>query len=264
MDNETNINEQFWQEAEKKHKRGKVFGGILIVVIGSLFLGRELGAEIPQWIFTWKTLLIGFGIVGLLKSNFRSFKWLLVVLIGAAFLICDLYPELAIRPLLWPIVMILFGLIIIFKPHKKNHFHKAKMHHRFHNKHYAYQHCQTEFTQSTNEDRIECTTIMGHIKKNILSKNFKGGEITNVLGGTEIDFTQTDFDGSPTLEITNVLGGTTLILPPNWEIRSEVVSVMGSIEDKRPMRTDIATEKNKILILEGTVIMGGIDIKSFK
>jgi hypothetical protein len=59
------------------------------------------------------------------------------------------------------------------------------------------------------------------------------------------------------------LGGTKLVIPANWEIQSEVVSVMGSIEDKRPIITNVNVEKNKVLVLRGTVFMGGIDITSY-
>jgi predicted membrane protein len=117
--------------------------------------------------------------------------------------------------------------------------------------------------QTSNEDRIESTTFMAGVKKNIISKKFKGGEITNVLGGAELNLSQADFEGTITLEITNVLGGTKLVIPANWEIQSEVVSVMGSIEDKRPIITNVNVEKNKVLVLRGTVFMGGIDITSY-
>jgi predicted membrane protein len=265
-ENETKTNENFWKEAEKSHKRGKVMGGILVVLIGSLFLGRELGAAIPQWIFTWKTLLIAIGLVMAVKCNFRSFKWLFPVIIGSAFLISDLYPELAIKALLWPVLVILFGLILIFKPHRKHHprhrfRHRQRMMHR---RHERYSHCGENVEgESISEDRIESITFMGAVKKNILSKNFKGGEIRNVLGGSEINLSQADFEGTAVLEIVNVLGGAMLIIPAHWEIQSELVSIIGSIEDKRPVNPNTGTDKNKILILKGTVFMGGIDIKSY-
>jgi predicted membrane protein len=110
---------------------------------------------------------------------------------------------------------------------------------------------------------IEATTVIGSVKKNIISKNFKGGEITTVLGGAEINLSQADFEGTVTLEITNVLGGTVLYVPANWEIHSQVDSVLGSIEDKRIIQNNIVADKNKILVIKGSVVMGGIEIKSY-
>jgi predicted membrane protein len=262
MENEmNNMNDNFWKEAEKRHTRGKILGGFLIVLVGCLFLGRELGMEIPQWIFSWKTLLIALGLMIGVKSNFRSAKWIILVVIGLVFLISDNYPELAIRHFLWPCILILFGLVVIFKPKGKykNHHFRNRMHRKYNRENCDY----SGYSETVNDDKIDSTTFMGGVKKNILSKNFKGGDITNVLGGSEINLSQADFEGTIVLEITNVLGGTKLIIPANWEIQSELVSVMGSIEDKRVVQPGVPAEKNKILVLKGTVFMGGIDMRSY-
>src|SRR6218665_847331 len=174
--------EQFWKNVEKSQKRGKVMGGLMIVIIGSLFLARELGAEIPQWIFTWKTLLIAIGLIMAVKCNFRNFSCLVPVIVGAAFLVSDFYPEIAIKPLLCPILVILFGLMLIFKPHrrKKHHHFRTHMRHMRHRRHYDRYHrhqCENPAAaEEVNDDRLESITFLGAVKKNIISKNFKGGE----------------------------------------------------------------------------------------
>lgn len=53
------------------------------------------------------------------------------------------------------------------------------------------------------------------------------------MGGTEIDMTQADINGRVVLDVTQILGGTKLIIPAHWELKSELVSVFGGIEDKR-------------------------------
>ena len=100
------------------------------------------------------------------------------------------------------------------------------------------------------------------IKKNIISKNFKGGEIVSILGGTELDLSQADMKEEAILEITTILGGTKLIIPSNWDIKSEAVTIFGGIDDKRKMHT-ITEAVEKTLILKGTVLFGGIEIKSY-
>lgn len=133
---------------------------------------------------------------------------------------------------------------------------------RWEGKHQAGFSCHRE-GESIHEDVIDSTSFMGGVKKNILSKNFKGGEITNVFGGAEINLSQADFEQSVTLEMTNIFGGTRLIVPANWEISSELVSVVGSIEDKRPTQSNVSSDVKKVLILKGTTVFGGIDIKSY-
>ncbi len=262
--------EQMWKKLEKEHRRGKMFGGFLIVAAGALFLAKELGADIPQWVFSWKMFLIAVGLVMGVKHKFMNPGWLVLVLIGGAFLLTDIYPGIVIKPLLWPILVIIFGLFIIFKPHRKREHHRKKWQ-KFHQHHHKYNNrynreyktdCFVEET-ATNEEVLDYTTFMGGIKKNVLTKNFKGGDVTTIFGGAEINFLQADFEGTATLELTCVFAGTKLIVPSNWEINSELVSAFGNVEDKRPVQPKNTEGNTKILILKGNVFFGGIDIKSY-
>ena len=263
MENQ-NINQQnddMWRQFEKSHARGKIFGGLLVVLAGSLFLAKELGTDIPHWVLSWKTFLIAFGLVVAVKNNFRQTGWILPILVGGAFLIGDIYPTIAIKPLIWPIVIILFGLYLIFKPRRNKYRHWEKWQ-RYHQEGGHRFSCVRE-GESIHEDTLGSTSILGGVKKNVLSKNFKGGEVVNVFGGAEINLSQADFEGTANLELVNVFGGTKLIVPANWEISSsELTSVLGSIEDKRPVQPKTDFNK-KVLVLTGTTVFGGIDIKSY-
>lgn len=256
-------NDEMWQKYEKGHRRGKIFGGLLVVIAGSLFLAKELGVDIPHWVLSWKIFLIAFGLMIGVKHSFRQTGWIIPVLIGGAFIAGDIYPEIAIKQMVWPLVIIMIGLFIIFKPSRRHRFsnwEKCRGKY-YHDKHFSYD----REGESIHEDTIDSTSIIGGVKKNILSKNFKGGEITNIFGGAEINLSQADFEGTITMEITNIFGGTRLIVPSNWEISSssDSTSVLGSIEDKRPIRPNTTGSSPKILILKGTTIFGGIEIKSY-
>jgi predicted membrane protein len=260
--------DEMWKQWEKEHKRGKIFGGIFIVIIGSLFLARELGVVFPEWLFTWKVLLIALGLVHMLKHGFRRLGWLIPLAVGGVFLLSDLHPELAIKPLIWPILIILLGLFIIFKPRRKNkraHWQRWQKHHeKWHQHHHNRVDCCNSEPESFNEDSIEVVSIMSGVNKNILTKNFQNGEITVVMGGAKVDFSQADISDKAVLEITQVLGGVQLIIPANWEIKSEIACVMGSVEDKRPPQSTVSSEENKkTLVLRGTISLGGLEIKSF-
>ncbi|MBS1636517.1 MAG: hypothetical protein JST26_11430 [Bacteroidetes bacterium] len=274
MENQTEHNQQeeLWRNWEKSHRRGKIFGGILIVTAGSLFLAKELGAQIPEWVFTWKMLLIAIGLLTAVKHKFLHPAWIALVMVGGAFLIGDLYPALALKHIIWPVVLIIFGLFIIFKPRRRHkpwhqwkdwHDKHQHWHKKHHHSHYGYGYnCGTE--TATNDEYIDSTTFMGGVKKNVTSRNFKGGDITNVFGGAEVNLSQADFEGSATLDITNVFGGTKLVIPSHWKIQSDLVSIFGSIEDKRPIQPDTAVDaSSKILILRGVCFFGGVDIKSY-
>lgn len=256
-----------WSKIEKEHRRGKIFGGILIVIAGSLFLAKELGAEIPQWIFTWKMFLIAIGLIIGVKHKFMHPGWLILVLVGGAFLVSDLYPGIAIKPILWPVLVILFGLFIIFKPRRKKrerYWRKWQKEHERHHRRHRHRYGDDCYMESsdTSEEVLDYTVFMGGVKKNILTKNFKGGEVVAVFGGTELNLLQADFEHTATLEITSVFAGVKLILPANWEVNSELVSAFGSVEDKRPMQPKTEAPV-KTLILKGSVFFGGIDIRNY-
>ncbi|PRY51431.1 putative membrane protein [Arcticibacter pallidicorallinus] len=113
------------------------------------------------------------------------------------------------------------------------------------------------------EDYLDTVSIFGGIKKNIVSKNFKGGDIVTIMGGAEINLTQADIHGTIIIDITQVFGGTKLILPPQWKVSSDLAALFGGIEDKRPIVQVIHLADDKVVILRGTSIFGGIDIRSY-
>lgn len=87
-------------------------------------------------------------------------------------------------------------------------------------------------------------------------QRFKGGDIVNIFGGTELNLTQADITGKVTIEITTIFGGTKLIVPANWEVKSEAVTIFGGLEDKRSASV-MNSNGDKVLVLKGTVIFGG-------
>jgi predicted membrane protein len=266
MEHEHTPQNDLWKKIEKSQRRGRIMGGLLVIAAGSLFLAKELGAEIPTWIFSWKVLLIGIGIVLAIKHKFMHPGWIILVGIGGVFLLNDFYPDMQIKPFLWPALLILIGLFILFKPRHKHNHHAQLWRKKWEEKQKQRQTCDRyrDWEQEDfDEDFIESTNVMGGVKKNFLSKKFKGGEIVNVFGGAHINLTQSDFEGTATLSVTQVFGGTKLIVPANWEIKSTNVTICGGIEDKRPTQpVPTNGEAVKVLQLIGTTVFGGIEIKS--
>jgi predicted membrane protein len=125
----------------------------------------------------------------------------------------------------------------------------------------------TEFTDNTSgrthqNDFMDVTAVFGGVKKNVLSKNFKGGDIVSFMGGSEIDMTQADFNGRIRMDVTNIFGGTKLIVPASWDIQNDITAVFGGVDDKRKIQ-GVNMDTNKILILDGTCLFGGIEIRSY-
>lgn len=224
-------------EDEKIYRRGgagKIFGGLFIVGIGVLFILRQRGFLFPSWVFTWQMLLVALGFFIGITSGFRNIGWLIVTLVGGVFLFEEMYPGISISPYIWPGIIIIVGLFMIFTPHHRhgvNFYHRA---HRLHahkwRKYYSkedwrkykweWQHGVTDEQQTTSgDDFVDAVSMFGGIHKVIVSKNFKGGEVVSVFGGTELNLSQADIAGKVYLDVTQIFGGTKLIVPSNWEVR---------------------------------------------
>ncbi len=246
-----------WQ---KSQQRGKITAGILIISFGIIYLLNELGYTIPKWFFSWHIFIIGLGIVVLVKHKFKKFAGWALIGIGLVFTFNCIIPEKINTELIWPSAIILGGLFMILKSRKKSSSAKRCSQMRQH-KHFNK---NTELlNQLSDEDFIDSVSFFGGLNKNVVSKDFKGADIVTIFGGTELNLIQAEFETSAVIDVSCVFGGVSLIIPSNWQVKSELVSVFGGIEDKRVMNPSEEVE-SKILILKGNCIFGGIEIKSFK
>ena len=257
-----------WKERrfERRMNRGNnnVITGVFLVLIGGGILLHKMYPEFPDWIISWKTLLIVIGLYIGLKHNFRGGGWAIPIIIGSVFLIMENFPEVPLKRYIWPIVIMVVGLCIILKPKICKPKWKGDHTDPDHSGSTVIS-PNTSFDKSasfTSEDVIESTNIFSGSKKINLSKNFRGGEITNVFGGSELNLSQADIQGRVELEVTCIFGGTKLIVPSDWNIQQEAVAIFGGIDDKRSFN-NVQQSPDKILVLKGTVLMGGIDIRSF-
>lgn len=239
---------EFGEQTRRSHSNVPV--GVILLAIGGVFMAKQLGADLPEWFFSWEMLLIGIGIVVGFKSKFRDFGWLIMIGIGLVFLADDIYP---IKNYVWPAAIILVGLIVILRPARPKKIPETSEN--------INPDPVVHEATSIKEDILDVTSVFGGSKRIVLSKNFKGGEVVSVFGGADINLTQADFTNAIKIEIVAIFGGATLIVPANWEIRSETVAIMGAIDDKR--NPTAVTNPEKVLILEGTVMFGGIEIKSY-
>lgn len=257
---ETNYNRDKDKEKETKFidssRSGRVWAGVILIVVGGLLVAREVGVYFPYWLFTWPMILIAVGLFIGARHQFKSWGWLVPIAVGTAFLVADVAPEF--RHFFWPSIIIIVGLVMILRP-RRSHWRENMKWDSFQSTTSSTSY--TAGSPPTYDDTLDTVAVFGGTRKNIISKNFKGGEAVSIFGGTEINLTQADFEGEAQLDLTQIFGGAKLIVPSNWKIQSNVVTIFGSIDDRRS--TNIPTDSNKMLRLDGTCIFGGIEIKSF-
>ena len=258
----------------KHRKRNHRLGGMFILAVGVVLLMRESGVVFPSWLFTWPMIPIVFGIFSGIRHGLRNLGWVIPILVGGAFLADEVLTGNNIKHFLWPALLVLFGLIMIFRP--KGQCRNGRWRNRgsddedkgipgsreSYGTSTAPEINTAESKYSDRSDYIDSTAIFGGVEKIVLSKNFKGGDITSIFGGTELNLLQADITSPVVIDTTNIMGGTKLIVPASWDIQSEVVAIFGGIEDKRQV-SNVPMDPNKVLILKGTCFMGGIDIRSY-
>jgi predicted membrane protein len=277
-----------WEENYMSHKwndkypsrSSGVWTGVLLLLIGTdyFLVHNETGWHLPEWMWSWQVLLIALGLFIGIRHNFRSPAWFILMVIGGVFLIKSdefaRYFQINVNHI-WPLALIILGLFFILRPHPRHRRWQSYVNDKVDSKieealdthggpsDVKADPAHSEPAQSIlSEDYIDSTSIFGGVKKNIISKNFKGGDITNIMGGSEIDLTQADINGIVTIDLTQVFGGTKLIVPSNWQVKAQMAAIFGGVEDKRSAQ-NTALDPNKILILDGTSIFGGIEIRSY-
>jgi hypothetical protein len=104
--------------------------------------------------------------------------------------------------------------------------------------------------------RIDASATMSGIVLKNDSQEFAGGEINTVMGAVEIDLRQAGIVTEAVLHLSVIMGGVEIRVPREWSVVINGSPVLGGIEDKTvpPMMP------GKRLVIEGSVIMGGVEI----
>jgi predicted membrane protein len=239
-------------EHEPGHLRSRITGGFLIIAIGALFLARELGVGMPTWLFTWKMLLLAIAFYFAVKHFFKRVIWIVLLLGGIALISDDMF-GLHIRPYVWPVLLMALGVYFIFRPRRKTRFGRNWQHRWEKN---------NSRGMNSSQDIVDVVSFFSGTKSSVISKDFKGGDIVSIFGGAELNLSQADIKGKVLLDITVLFGGANIIVPAHWEVQSEIVSILGGIEDKRPVTEGFIHDQTKVIILSGTAAFGGITIES--
>lgn len=239
---------------KNRSENSKLYTGIFILVVGILLFAKKMNIGLPWWVFSWQMLLIGIGIFNGFKYNFKNPAWFILIIIGSLFLWDEMTVGTNLRPFIFPIILIAVGISFIFSPKisrkKWNNIDSESI-------------VRSNTSTTSFEEGVDSVAIFSGIKKNILSKNFQGGSLVSIMGGNDLNLMQADIQGKVIIEAVNIMGGTKLIVPANWDVQSdELVSIFGGIDDKRAVQAD-AISQEKVIILKGVNVFGGIEIRSY-
>ena len=239
-------NRQLKREHGHLHSNRPIIG--VVLVLAGLFLVMRNTGFFPEFIdhviFSWPMLLVCIGLVMTLGASEKT-SGVIVMAVGGFFLIPMIFREtFHAYNMFWPSIFIIIGVIFIFT---KRHGWNA-----------------VSTTAMTGDDYIDIVNVFSGGERQIVSENFKGGKVSAVFGGTELDLTKAKLaPGRNELEIACIFGGATFIVPDDWNISISVTPVLGGFTDSRKLLPGRTVDPTRQLVIKGAVIFGGGEIKSY-
>jgi predicted membrane protein len=251
----------------KRTDEGRIIAGLILVGVGAALLLRNTGFPMPYWLFSWPVILILIGIYSGVKHNFKNNSWIVMIAVGGFFLIDRIIPGLSLAPYFWPVLIIALGVIFIIKPKREKWIDISENE----KKSTADSITPIDWTErkekdgfaTDSSDYLKVDSIFSGVQRNVVSKNFKGGKISCVFGGADIDLTQADINGKVEIKFEVVFGGAKIIVPPHWTVFNQIEGVFHGVDDKRKFNATTGIDPEKTLVLKGSVVFGGVEIKSY-
>lgn len=226
-----------------------VLAGFLIV-IGFFWIFKNFGLIpdfIPHYLYSWEIVFVFVGLFILLTKR-AIVPGLIFIGVGLFLILPDIPSFHFIQIwMLWPIVLIAIGMSLLLQ--NRTHHEDGRPRHK----------------DDSRDDYVDEISIFSGGEKIITSKNFKGGKITSIFGGSEINMLNAELaKGAAYIDVTAIFGGSVLIVPENWNVKTDLVTIFGGFSDKRTIISDPKDGEESVLYVKGVVMFGGGELKSYK
>ena len=230
----------------RRHRHEGGFGfGLTVITFGALLLLSSLGM-LPEgvgvWDF-WPLILVaaGLGHLGRGRGVPGALFGLALAATGGVLLLSNVGILGAEVTRYWPVLIIAGGVAILFGGPRHRHHPPIP-------------------SDVSSTDYVRRSVTFSGAKIRVDSRRFKGGDLSSVMGGFELDLRDADIDGDEAvLDIHVVMGGIDLKIPESWRVVNEVRPTLGGMDDRT---SGVAVEPRKRLVLRGTAVLGGITIRN--
>lgn len=218
-------------------KNKRQFLGILLIAIGAIVLLNRAGfiPEMFWWLPKWYTLVLAIGIFNLLIG--KRTLGIILTIVGITFLAGDTDLFNLNWSYVWPTALIGLGVLFLFRNSLSG----------------------GSKDEVSGEPQFDTANILGGGKQIVTSSPFKGGKVTSIMGGSEIDLTKATLTENAVIDVFTIMGASHIKVPDGWNVAIEVTSIMGGFEDKR---NGAMGKEGPTLKIKGLTIMGGGEINS--
>ncbi|MDI9472436.1 MAG: cell wall-active antibiotics response protein [Tissierellia bacterium] len=231
--------------------------GILLILLGTVLLLELFEVlTLPSWNELWSYwpfILVALGLFFLLQGDTGVFTFFLI-LIGTLFSLrrFHVYP-FTNEAVIWPSIIISAGISFILS----GSFSAASGRRSY---------CESPRTSEPGEqtrknqrsiDFLDESVFLSGKNFAVSSLNFRGGELSVVLGGMEVDLRNIKLTESATLFLRCTLGGIDLFLPPELPVVVRGQEILGGADVRvHPL----SSMEEPVLTIDYHVVLGGIDV----
>lgn len=230
------------------HARGvtsQVVLGVLVIALGLLFLLDNLGIVDMHRAFSfWPMVFVIVGTVKLCDTRTQGGTLLGAGLIGFGVLLMldrmDII-DFSWRTV-WPLVLIGMGGFLVYKALRGRRTAAAG----------GVRHGVAQ------DELLDITAVLSGFERRVTTPDFRGGEVTAVMGGCTLDMRGSSIAGEAVINVFAFWGGVTIKCPPDWVIVLEGTPILGAFEEK----TVAPPNDGKRLVIRGYAIMGGVEVRN--
>ncbi|HTL97502.1 MAG TPA: DUF5668 domain-containing protein [Holophagaceae bacterium] len=227
-------------EPPRRHAPSLVLG-ICVILFGLALTLDQL--NVPHTAFLvklWPAILIALGAVKLRQHEGFSGGGFALVLIGAVLLVSQFSPE-GLEDLLWPMLLVGLGIFLVTKSLRQRRGPRA--------------------VPVEGDGTVDATAIFSGCRRQPQGiGTFKGGNLTAIFGGIELDLRAAEPSPDPmTLDAFVLFGGGEIRVPPGWAVDIRTTSIFGGVANK--IYEAPAGAGAPRLLITGSVFFGGFEVR---
>lgn len=218
--------------------------GALIATFGLTLLANNLGWADLRSVMRqfWPFALVIFGIVNLFSSRPGAPFWGLVMIVGGIWFYASAagWIHVPFWAVFGPTLLVLLGGAVVWRA-------------------MAHPGPKSSDARNANDSGYIHTFAVMSGNEHKPAQPFQGANLGTVMGGVKLDLSGVEMQGdSAVVDVFVVMGGIEIYAPRDWDVVNQVTTFMGgSVDQRRPAQSS----SNKKLVLQGFVLMGGVEIK---
>ena len=232
-------------QSPRRYLSGQVIVGAGIILLGLLLLLDNLGVlDARDFTQFWPVILIVLGLLSLLqpvKPGSRIWGAILLFL-GVVFLLRTMGLAYLHMRDVWPIILLIVGVGLIWGSSTRSRSAIRKE------------------AAGAPDSYIVGSAILGGFSRSSNAKDFRGGDLTAIMGGCEIDLRLAEMQGDEAVINTFAFwGGIEIKVPQSWSVHVRGTPILGGFGDETLQPSQPGAKR---LVLTGTAIMGGVEVRN--